>query len=134
MADMLGDAMAWLTDQMIEHASRMVTYARGVDSVDVSATPGRKRLQSDDGFGNVRVEWTDADFLIRASDLDWGAGPVEPEKDDIIFMGMPTHDDPLEILVFQVLPFGRNPAWTWSDPQQTMRRIHAKLKTTESQC
>ena len=41
MPDLLQTGADWLADQMKTHAGRTVTYRRGTDTVDVTATIGR---------------------------------------------------------------------------------------------
>lgn len=126
MADLLKDGLAFLTAQLKAHASETVTYARGYDTVDVQATFGQKLLKLDDGNGGIRMEWTDLDFCVPAADLDFGSGPVEPERGDQIYVTAGS-----ETQVFEVVPFGSDPPWRWSDPHQSMLRIHTKRISTD---
>ena len=121
--NMLKDGLAWLTDQLIEHASEPITYARGYDSVETRATFGRKLLKLDDGQGGFRIEWTDMDFLIRAdAAFTFGSGIITPQRGDIVWIAVATG-----LESFEVFPFGHNePPWRWSDPHQSMYRIHTK--------
>ena len=121
MPDLLETASDWLADQLKTHASRTVTYQRGVDSVSVQATIGRTLLKLDDGFGGVRMEWTDRDFLIQADDLVLGGSATLPERDDQIRETVGT-----ETFVYEVMAPGREPEWRYSDPYRKVLRIHAK--------
>lgn len=121
MADLLADGLAFLTQQLKAYASQTVTYARGYDSVDVQATFGNKLLKLDDGFGGIRMEWTDIDFLIPAADLDFGDGMLTPTRGDLVHVTIGS-----QVQTFEVLPIGNEPAWRWSDPHQSMYRIHTK--------
>lgn len=122
MADMLADGLAWLTDQLKAFVSQTVTYARGTSSVQVQATFGNKLLRIEDNVGNVRVEWTDMDFLIKSADLNFGGVPITPTRGDLIFTNIGT-----DVQIFQASPYGPNePVWRWSDPHQSIVRIHAK--------
>lgn len=121
-SNILGQGLAWLTDQLREHASEAVTYARGDASVDVQATLGSKLLKLDDGDGGIRMERTDMDFLVRASDLDFGGGPVRPQRGDVVYLPVGG-----TLQVFEVVPYGGSDGpWRWADPHQSMLRIHAK--------
>ncbi len=122
MGDILKDGLAFLTAQLKANASQTVTYARGLSSVDVQATFGKKLLKLDDGLGGIRMEWTDMDFLIPAADLKFGSNPITPERGDLIYL-----TEPYDVQVFEVMPYGSDPAWMWSDPHQSMYRIHAKF-------
>lgn len=127
MADMLRDGLAFLTSQLAAHASQTVTYARGYDAVDVPATFGQKLLKLDDGFGGIRMEWTDMDFLIPAISLDFGDGPIIPARGDLIYI-----EQGADVQTFEVFPFGNEPPWRWSDPHQSLLRIHTKYINTDA--
>lgn len=124
MPDALRDGLAWLTGRLLAHASEPVTYARGGVAVVVPAVLGKKLLRLTDESG-VRVEWTDLDVLIAAADLDLGAGPVTPRRGDTVTVATAAGAD-----VFEVMPFGPEPPWRWSDPFQTLLRIHCKQLDT----
>jgi hypothetical protein len=115
MPNMLRDGLAWLTGQLRDYASEVVT-----------ATFGAKLLQLDDGSGGIRVEYTDLDFCIPADQLDFGAGRFTPERGDLIDVTMP-----YDTQTFEVFPFGSDPPWRWSDPHQSMVRVHTKHIDTE---
>lgn len=127
MSDMLKVGLAWLSDRLIENASEPVTYARGYDFVDIRAAFGRKLLKLDDNAGGIRMEWTDMDFLIRASDLLINGVPITPMRGDKIFAVIGE-----QAQAFEVLPYGNDPPWRWADPYQSMYRIHTKHVDTES--
>ncbi len=121
MPDLLHFGLDWLGDQLKEHASRSVVYRRGGDEVPVQATIGRTLLKLDDGYGGVRMEWTDRDFLIHAADLVLGGNAVLPQRGDLIreTQGPTT-------FLYEVMAPGKEPAWRWSDVYRKMLRIHTK--------
>lgn len=121
MGDMLDDGLGWLAGKLKAHASRPVVYRRGTDEVTVAATIGRTLLKLDDGYGGVRMEWTDRDFLIAAEDLILGGSPTLPQRGDQI---RETQDG--KTLVYGVLAPGKEPEWRWSDPYRKVLRIHTK--------
>lgn len=122
MADIMANGLAWLTQQLKANASQTVVYARGPNSVSVQTTFGKKLLRLDDGFGGLRVQWTDMDFLIAAADLTFdGVTPITPHRGDFIYLTQGT-----DVQTFEVFPFGNEPPWRFSDPYQLMYRIHAK--------
>lgn len=126
MPDMLRDALAFLTEQLATHAARTVTYEQDGEAVEVRATFGRKLLRLADEFGSTRIEWTDMDFLIPATDLAIADVPITPRRGDRVRV---SEED--EVQTFEVLPFGNEPPWRWSDPHQSMYRIHTKHIGTE---
>ena len=121
MADLVQTGSDWLADQLKEHVSRQVVYRRGAQEVAVQATIGRTLLKLDDGYGGVRMEWTDRDFLIHAADLVLGAVAVLPERGDKVreTVGSTT-------FVYEVMAPGKEPAWRWSDGFRKLLRIHTK--------
>jgi hypothetical protein len=127
MQDLLESAQTWLADQFHEHVAKQVTYRRGVDEVVVRATVGRTLLKLDDGYGGVRMVWTDRDYLIRAVDLVIGGNPAQPQRGDqireVVSAGA---------LIHEVLAPGEEPPWRWADPHRQMFRIHTKHIATEA--
>ena len=61
------------------------------------------------------------DFLIPAADLVIGGESITPQRGDRVFILAGEN-----VQEFEVMPFGSDPAWIWSDPHQSMFRIHAK--------
>jgi len=121
MGDLLDDGLAWLAEQLKAHASRTVVYRRGTDEVTVQALVGRTLLKLDDGYGGVRMEWTDRDFVIAADDLVLGGEKTLPQRGDQV---RETVDG--QALVYEVLAPGSEPEWRWSDPHRRLLRIHTK--------
>lgn len=121
MADLLQTSQEWLADQLKEHASRQVVYQRGAQQVTVQATIGRTLMKLEDGYGGIRMEWTDRDFLIQAADLVLGGAVVTPERGDRVLETVDTSTS-----VFEVMAFGGEPPWRFSDPFGKLLRIHTK--------
>jgi hypothetical protein len=96
-------------------------YWRGTQQAAVQATVGRTLLKLDDGYGGVRMEWTDRDFLIHAADLVLGGSPTLPERGDVIRETVGT-----TTFVYEVMAPGKEPAWRWSDEFYKVLRIHTK--------
>jgi len=126
MPDLLQSGSDWLADQLKTHASRQVIYQRGAQQVTVQATVGRTLLKLDDGYGGVRMEWTDRDFLIHAADLVLAGSPTLPERGDVIreMQGTTT-------FVYEVMAPGKEQPWRWSDVFRKVLRIHTKQVGTE---
>lgn len=122
MADLLEGGQAWLANQMQKFASRSVVYHRGANNVAVQATIGRTLLKLDDGYGGVRMEWTDRDFLIPSANLVLNSVAVTPEPGDRI-----TETVGLNTSVFEVMAYGGEPPWRYSDPFGKLLRIHTKF-------
>jgi hypothetical protein len=126
MPDLLQTGSDWLADQLKAHASRPVVYHRGTQQVTVQATVGRTLLKLDDGYGGVRMEWTDRDFLIHAADLVLGGSPTLPERGDLI-----RETQGAKTFIYEVMAPGKEPPWRWSDVFRKVLRIHTKQVGTE---
>ncbi len=122
MADMLQSGQEWLADQLKQHASRPVVYQRGIEQVTAQATIGRTLLKLDNGYGGVRMEWTDRDFLIQTADLILGAALVTPQRGDRIRETVGANTS-----IFEVMAYGGEPPWRFSDPFGKLLRIHSKF-------
>jgi hypothetical protein len=127
---MLARGMAWLSRAVRLHAAIPVLYERPADGerkrarrVTVMAVLGRPEGVGEASIEPVRVDAEAVDFLISAADLVFGRQAVEPKPDDRVYLKRDGRT-----LIYEILPrTGGSPPWRWSDPQRTIRRIHAKL-------
>jgi len=119
--DLLTAGAVWLEGQRHLHLSHDVTYVRGAGSVTLAATIGRSVFEQVDSSGVLqRVEARD--FLVRAQDLVIASAEITPARGDKI---QETIDG--VVYTYEVLPFGGEPLWRWSDEAKITRRIHTKL-------
>ena len=88
----------------------------------MTATIGRTLLKLDDGYGGIRMEWTDRDFLIQAADLDLGTQTITPQRGDQVKETVGSI-----VTTFEVAAYGNEPPWRQSDPFGIVLRIHTKL-------
>ena len=126
MPNLLEVGSQWLAGKLKEFASKSVLYRRGSQEVPVSATVGRTLLKLQDGFGGVRMEWTDRDFLIAAADLVLNGTRVLPERGDQIRETLGSRT-----FVYEVMAPGQEPPWRWSDEFRVLLRIHTKQVGSE---
>ena len=125
MSDMLKEGSDWLEEKRTEHASRAVTYHRGLFDVAVQATIGKTVFEIDDGTGILeKVE--SRDFLILAEDLVLNTVRTLPKRGDRI---RETDDD--TVYVYEVLAPGREPHYRFSDANRKTLRVHTKQIDTE---
>lgn len=117
MGDLFEEGLEWLAEELKAFASKSVMYRRGNDEVALQAVVGRTLLKLDDGFGGVRMVWTDRDYLIEANDLMINGSTVLPRRGDRIVADDGT---------YEVLAPGGEPEWRWSDPCHRILRIHTK--------
>jgi len=126
MRDMLQNGLAWLRAQRKAHASRTVTYRRGEDSVQLSATVGMTVLRLEDDYG-IEQRLTRRDYLIEVADLVLAGQQVEPQAGDRI-----EEADGETTWVYEVMgPGGGEPDWRYSDPYRRVYRIHTKHVETQ---
>ena len=125
MADILETGSNWLQEQRKKHATREVTYRRGVDSVSVQATVGRTMFEQDDGSG-VIIRTQIRDYLIDPADLVLAGQPTLPERGDRI-----EEAEGGKKFTYEVMPLGTEPHWRYSDPYRKTLRIHTKHIATE---
>lgn len=109
--------LAHMASRLKEVVGVAATYKRGANQVTLTAVPGKSLLRFDSGYGQTKVSWTDADFMIARADLTLGGIQVEPAKGDIIETGGAK---------YEVMAPGGEPAWRWSDSSRVFYRVHAK--------
>lgn len=122
MADAMRDGQIWLAKQLKAHLSTQVIYQRDADQLSIAATIGRTMLKLDDEYGGSRIQWTDRDFIIQSADLVLASAKTLPQVGDRI---LETIGDTTSI--YEVMVYGNEPAWRFSDPFGTLLRIHTKL-------
>ncbi len=113
---MLKNGMSWLESQRKAHLSSLVTYRRGEDTAEVSATIGKTVFRIEDEYGRI-VHYESRDYLISASDLVLNGTIITPERsDEIIEDGF----------VYEVMAPANEPEWRYSDTHRQTLRIHTK--------
>jgi hypothetical protein len=122
MRDLLAQGAAWLTLQLQRHASRPVTYRRGTEQVTVLATIGRKAFEVETGEGKVYLR--SCDFLIPRVALRLAGHNILPERGDRIVVDFGSGD-----ATFEILPSTGLQPWEFSDPYETLLRIHTERVT-----
>lgn len=120
MADLLEQGTAWLDAVRQTHLSRLVTYQRGAESVDIAATLGSTTYEVADE-ARVIVQAKATDFIVSAEALVLGAAITKPQVGDRIRVPSGT-----KVLIFEVLDLGGAGHYRPSDPHGRMLRIHAK--------
>ena len=120
MTDLLQQSSDWLEAKRTQYASRVVTYARGVQSVEVLATIGKTTFEVDDGYG-VLVRHESRDFLVLTADLVLDEQSILPQRGDRI-----RETQNQQVFVYEVSAPGKEPCWRYSDPYRKTLRIHSK--------
>jgi len=120
MAALLDNAAAWLAERRDELAVT-VLLARGADQVQIAAVVGSTVFRLDDGAGGV-VRHVSRDYLVRAADVDFGAGAVEPARGDRIVQTIGGVERTFEVLG----PGNDEPDWRYSDPSHVTVRLHTR--------
>lgn len=125
MTDLLAQGAAWLEDQRHKHLTRTVTYVRGAESVELSATIGRTEFEQADEYGVVR-RTESRDYLVRTMDLMIGAAQVLPKAGDRI-----RESEDGVTFIYEVMAPGGEPPGRYSDPNRQTLRIHTKYVARE---
>ena len=120
MTDLLQQSSDWLEAKRTQYASRVVTYARGAQSVEVLATIGKTTFEVDDGYG-VLVRHESRDFLVLTADLVLDEQSILPQRGDRI-----RETQNQQVFVYEVSAPGKEPCWRYSDPYRKTLRIHSK--------
>jgi len=117
---MLESAVGWLGDMRNQHLSRTVTYVRGAESAELSATLGDTRYELTDDAG-ATVQAKAADFIVAADALVLGGAVTKPQIGDRIRLPAGS-----KVLVFEVLDLAGAGHYRPADPFGKALRIHAK--------
>jgi len=125
MTDLLEKGSTWLEDQRTRHLTRLVTYQRGTNSVEVKATFGRTIFEEADDFGVIQ-KTESRDFLVLAADLVLNGERVLPKAGDRI---REVQGD--QGFVYEVMAPGTEPPFRYSDAYRQTVRIHTKHVATE---
>jgi hypothetical protein len=120
------ESVAWLDAKRTAHNAQDVVYRRGTLSLTIAATPVRPVfLVVDDQTLILQAEARD--FLVSAALVVVNGSPVPPAIGDRI------EQTAAGIRYsFEVMPFGSEPAWRWSDTQYQTLRVHTKLVKREA--
>lgn len=119
----LAAGMARMRARMKAFAGTAVTYRRGDDSVELTATVGKTIARVDRGYGaTIRMELRD--YLVEAEDLVLGGAAVEPAAGDRI----EETDADGTIWSYEVSkPDSTEREWRWHGRDRRTYRIHTKL-------
>ncbi len=120
MPNLMESGAAWLADQLFTHAASPIVYARGGDSVSITAVRAQTIAELNTEFG-MNIDVRISDFIIQESDLVLLATKVKPERGDTITIVI---DD--ETIVYTVLPEFGDDAYRESDRFGNTYRVHAK--------
>ena len=124
---LLGGVGAFLAEKLSQAAGESVTYARGTETVELTAWPGSSLFAVSAPAGQARVLRADADWLFKAADLAFGGALATPQKDDCLTVVR----DGLRLVYEAATPTGET-VWRYSDPQRTVIRLHTRLKLKTS--
>lgn len=115
MSNLFAKARDWLPGKVQDAAGATVTYARGAQSITLTAVAGRTVFSSN-AEGGPRVEFGDRDYLIAVADLTFGTPRVGDRVTETVGGRVTT---------FEVqTPDTGEPAWRYSD--DLTYRIHCK--------
>ena len=113
---MLAIGSAWLAGQLKTAAGNAVTYRRGSDEAEVTATIGRSEFEAQSQSGVVE-NWESRDYLITYGDLPFG----EPLRGDVIVETVGG-----DLCEYEVSAPRGVPVFHPGDAFRTVIRIHTK--------
>lgn len=116
MPDMLAAGAAWLTSQLNAAAGTTVTYRRGSDEADITATIGQSQFEATNQSGVIE-NWESRDFLVPIEQLPFG----EPVRGDLVVETA----GGLELEYEVAAPRGV-PVFRYGDAFRSIVRIHTK--------
>jgi hypothetical protein len=116
MPDMLAAGAAWLTSQLNAAAGTTVTYRRGSDEAEITATIGRSDFEAADQNGVIE-NWEARDYLVPTDQLPFG----EPLRGDVIVETSGGLD-----LEYEVAAPRGVPVFRYGDAFRSIVRIHTK--------
>lgn len=120
MPNLLAQGVEWLASQLEEHAATPVTFARGADSVAITATKGRSEVEVDDGDSVLRSQVVD--WIVRHAALVLAGNQVEPAVGDEFIETVTGATNR-----YRVLALAGGEIQRPLDPARTLIRIHTKL-------
>ncbi len=124
--DLLEGGSAWLDSQRVRFMSRVVSYIRGKDSVEVHAAIGKTVFEIESGYAVLeRVE--SRDYLVPAAELVLGGETTLPARGDRI---KEAQDG--KTFVYEVMAPGSEPHFAFSDAYRKTLRIHTKFVGMEN--
>lgn len=120
--DRISAGIDWLNTKLRTDASQEVQYQRNDNKFTMQAVLGVGRTSvRDDGNAHLRVEYSDADFILPVKDF-LESDLKAPQAGDIIerSTGSNTYQ-------YEVGNMGADGSWRYSDAYQTNFRVHTKL-------
>lgn len=126
----LQDAMEYLASEMKARVSNSATFVRGAFKISLSVTLGEQLLKLNDGKGSTKVERTDRDFIITASDLtpDDGVTLWKPQVGDRFYIDL---SDGNGMQRYDVLAYEKKAAWRYCDSYRKRIRTHTRAMGAE---
>ena len=116
MPDLLANGAAWLAGQLKAAAGRSVTYRRGEDETEITATVGRSQFEAQNQSGVIE-NWESRDYLVGYGDLPYG----EPQRGDVIVETVGG-----DVCEYEVASPRGVPVFHFGDAFRAMVRIHTK--------
>jgi hypothetical protein len=119
MSDFLSDGIASIQATRKATMTEAVTYTfADASTVSVQATRGRSEFEMVDQNG-IQHELSTRDFLLHAADLKQSDTVVTPTAGETITDASGN--------VYEVMQITGVPSWQYSDPGETILRIHTKV-------
>lgn len=119
---MLTEGIQWLRDTLLAEEGVTITYARGANSVSLTAVAGQTPVELSDDLGNLSETDRYIDWLIKSGALVLSGSETRPQKGDTITRAIDGKSH-----VYTVTELPGEEVWRYSDEAQGMIRIHTLL-------
>lgn len=127
--DFMERGTRWLSRKFQANATQPVVYQYDSTKVKLCVRPGRRLMKTTDDDGNIRMTYTDRDFVFPAADLVVRGEVREPKRGNMVR----DYDREAErTLVYEVLPNVDNVTWQWCDAYRVDIRVFTKFIRTET--
>ena len=127
MADILQSGAVWLAGQLQSHAGQTVTYRRGAESVEITATVGQSEYMADDVAG-FHGSFVSQDWIIPHSVLVLSEEQITPRRGDTVERTVNGEVETYEVLP----PSADSDVYRDMGGQGALWRIHSKRITVEA--
>lgn len=118
-------AASRLISRLTGRSGETVTISNGTDSDTVTVTFGHDLLALADADGGMRVEWTEADFLLASADWTDALSELPVRGNTVAWVsGGSTY-------TFAVCAPDGEPEYRFVDPFRTILRVHGKLRSVD---
>jgi hypothetical protein len=112
-----------LNQRLKDRVGKQIIYHAGNNSINITTVIGRTAFRIRD-WNVSRLLWSDRDYFVNVDDLVINGVKIQPARGHWFEEITPQSTETFEVSA----PDGEQ-TWRYSDPEQTVYRIHTKKKT-----